>query len=505
MLGRKNRLMLWLSGAALLLNVIIFTINRLFAPFHDVTGMHGGDFGKTEMIMWSQNVLFLLPFCSMGLGIYLFVRNKEHEWLPWVNTLTLTLSSISIISGSGGGVEFHFSIFMVIAVTAYYDNVRLIAMMTILFAIQHILGFIWFPQLIFGAESYSLLMITIHALFLILTSSATILQINSKRIITSQLEAEKRSKDDKLMELLEHVQSLSAQIGTTSNIVSGKSEQNVQTNQEMRYAFEDVTGGLGDQALSIERMEIKLRNINSSIETVFYSSEEVSGHAVKSEQAIEASHQKIISLREYMNQISQAVNTAAETMLSLMKSSSRAVDMVKWIQQAADQTGLLALNASIVAARAGEGGNSFAVVANEVRNLANQSRVTAEEIQEVMTAIRIESELTNVQVENGQEVVRQSLAYVESFAEHFEQVKQTIQRMSTFIIEMNQMFLTIKQDSFEVAGEMTQISTVIEEGMTSMEQLTAMCDNQIQAAEQVDDEIGQLSKLSVALQGRFLG
>ncbi|WP_256757425.1 methyl-accepting chemotaxis protein [Cohnella sp. WQ 127256] len=500
---QKNGLMLWISTAAVLLNVVIFTLTRWFDPFGHDMGMHGEVSEMSSHIQWAGNFLFILPIVGLGLNIYWFKRNKEHRWLPWINTLTLTLSSIAIISGSGGGVEFHFSIFMVIAASAYYDNTKLIYMMTGLFAIQHIAGYLFVPELIFGVDTYSFLMVAIHAGFLILTSSATVLQINSKHKITSQLEAEKRSKDDKVLELLEHVRSLSAQIGSTSSIVSGKSESNVRSNQEMSTAFSEVAIGLGDQALSIEQMEMKLSHINHSIQTALISSEEMKKNAETTGQSVEASHQKIKLLSEHMIHISESVNAVAETMISLKHSSTRAESMVSTVRQVANQTNLLALNASIEAARAGEHGRGFAVVASEIQKLANQSRLAAEEIQEVMAEIRAESDVTFAGVESGQAVIQQAVSHVGEFAAQFEQVQQTMHHLLEFIISMNQMMMTFRQDSMGVTEDMTRISVVIEEGMASMEQLTAICDNQIESAKQVDTEIGQLGKLSESMQQRF--
>jgi len=82
-------------------------------------------------------------------------------------------------------------------------------------------------------------------------------------------------------------------------------------------------------------------------------------------------------------------------------------------------------------------------------------------------------------------------------------VKQTILRLLEFIRSMSQMMSQIKQDSITVNDEMSQISTVIEQGMASMEQLTAMCENQAQAAQEVDGEVKQLSQLSTSLREQF--
>jgi methyl-accepting chemotaxis protein len=67
---------------------------------------------------------------------------------------TLTFSSMSIITGRNGMVEYHFSIFMVAAMLAYYENITLIIVMTTLFAVQHVSGVFFIPQLVFGTDSY---------------------------------------------------------------------------------------------------------------------------------------------------------------------------------------------------------------------------------------------------------------------------------------------------------------------------------------------------------------
>ncbi|MFC5988138.1 hypothetical protein [Marinicrinis lubricantis] len=129
-----------------------------------------------------------------------------HSQLPLLIVLTLTFSSISIISGGGGGVEFHFSIFIVIAAAAYYENIRLIMMMKILIVVQHLGKFFWCPQIVFGTDTYPFLMLVIHAVFLILTSSATSMQIYSKHKIMNQIEKRKQEYDEKLLSLVEQVQ-----------------------------------------------------------------------------------------------------------------------------------------------------------------------------------------------------------------------------------------------------------------------------------------------------------
>ncbi|WEK55780.1 MAG: methyl-accepting chemotaxis protein [Candidatus Cohnella colombiensis] len=505
MLDQKNRLMIWLSSSATMLCIIIFTWTRWSNPSGMMMLGHseGSGLELTATIAWGQNVLLIVPIVFALVGLYLYINNKEHEALPWVNALTLTLSSVGIISGSGGGVEFHFSIFMVIAAAAYYERRDLILMMTAIFAVQHLGGYLLFPELVFGTSTYSFGMVMIHAVFLILTSAATLLQIRSKLLITAQLEKEKKAKDDQLLEVLNHTQLLANQISSTSQLVTESSKANVRSNQEMRHAYEEITGRLGDQSESLDQMGSKQLNIQLAIEQALSSSAAMKEEATATSEIVADSHLKMNALPEQMHHIFTAVQTVSETMVSLQQASSRAQEMTDMIQQVANQTNLLALNASIEAARAGEHGKGFAVVATEIRKLANNSREAADEIQTIMDSIKEVSELTITQVQSGQQIVHQSTDQVEAFALEYKQVEHIIGQMLAFIVLINERITMIQEDSVGVTSGMNQISTAIVDGMSAMEQISAMSDNQISTSEQVNQEISQLSELSESMQLQF--
>jgi methyl-accepting chemotaxis protein len=499
---KKNSLMLWLSAAAVLLNILIYSVTKLFNPFQHMVA-HGTAYEPTSALVSGQITLFILPFITLFLALYLYLRTKASSLIPLFNTLTLTFSSFSIISGSGGSVEFHFSIFMVLAAVAYYDQIKLVVIMTVLFAVQHIAGFLWLPELVFGSHQYSFLMVFIHAVFLLLTSGATIWQIRSKYAITQQLEAEKKDKDDKLTILLQEVHKLSEQIDFTTNTVLRSSSQVVSSNKEVRNVSEEITDGLGSQAVSIQLIEHKLRDISLAVQTSLDSSAKMKASAAITEKGVLSSHEMMVTMGGFMLKTSQAVSGVAETMLVLQRSLASTEEMVVKIQELANNTNLLALNASIEAARAGEHGRGFSVVAGEVRKLAEQSRETAVSIQDTLTVIRQESDLTFSQVETGQAVVNQSMTYLDTLGREFEQMKQTMDELLHYIINMNERMETIEAGTTGVTTEMIEISAVIEQGVASMEHLTEICGQQIKESEQVDQEIRELTQLSNELQQRF--
>ncbi|MGO4376447.1 hypothetical protein AB4Z21_37975, partial [Paenibacillus sp. MCAF20] len=132
--------------------------------------MNGHEPSMPETNDWVMNLLAFLPFAAWIIAILLYRRDRNHVQIPLLNALSLTLSSFSVIAGAGGAVEFHFSIFMVIAIVAYYERISLIVVMTVLFAVQHVAGLYLFPTYVFGTKDYTIGMVAIHAVFLLLTS-----------------------------------------------------------------------------------------------------------------------------------------------------------------------------------------------------------------------------------------------------------------------------------------------------------------------------------------------
>src|SRR5690606_6467802 len=121
------------------------------------------------------NVLLMMPFLLLVFGIYFYKKNRSHSIIPLLVTLSLTFASISIIAGGDGLIEYHFSIFMVVAMITTFQRIRMIIISTVLFAIHHLGGYFFFPQLICGTEDYSFTLLMIHAIFLLLTSISTII------------------------------------------------------------------------------------------------------------------------------------------------------------------------------------------------------------------------------------------------------------------------------------------------------------------------------------------
>ena len=401
----KNELMIYISSGVMLLSIIVHVLHRQFGFLEQQVILMNGTVEHTTLFSLVVNILLFIPIILTVISWVLYKQNNSHPFIPMIMTLSLTFSSISIIAGGDGLVEYHFSIFMVLAFIASYQSIKLILVSTVIFAIQHFLGYFTLPQIICGTENYAFSLLMIHAIFLVLTSLAIIL-ITHKSLLEQHSSKEKElAARHELELLLTELHVVSDQIVHCSSDIGVGANSTSKASQEILEAIQVNQKDLTEQASSLQQCVIRNEELFAEMEEVQASAENVTMKAKNSLKIARTGKDTVYNVSNQMNIITTSIESIHQLVTHLANQSQQITHSLNEIEAISEQTKLLALNASIEAARAGEHGKGFAVVADEIRHLATHSQVSTAEIQTILTQVDEQVHAIATKMNNGMKEV----------------------------------------------------------------------------------------------------
>lgn len=306
------------------------------------------------------------------------------------------------------------------------------------------------------------------------------------------------------------LRSLTGKMKDTSLKVASKAHKLSTSSHSMRVSIDQITNNTKGMAEGSSRQSVKIEKMNQTANEISQIMQQVTIGSQRTAQATKEANatakelrQKSHDLMDKIMDIQDSVKSSALVIRNLDTNSEKIGEIVGVITDISDQTNLLALNAAIEAARAGEHGRGFAVVADEVRKLADESRNSARKITELIKEIQQETKKAVGNMEQGTRTVVDGSRMIEATVlsiESIEQATENAANMFTEIIEIGKM----QDDSMKnVISSFDEISTVNRQSIVANEEAVAGIKEQAESMNMLADISRELEELSCELQNEI--
>ena len=305
---------------------------------------------------------------------------------------------------------------------------------------------------------------------------------------------------DTLRELVGSIDDNSDAVVTAVKDLNAVSEDTGRGSEDIARSITEVAEGSENISNEISEVKDVAKQLNQEGKVLKSNTEESLKMAAESSDSAEKGQQAIQQAISQLDVVSETVNFATEAIEKLGKRSKEIGDMVEMIEGISSQTNLLALNAAIEAARAGEKGRGFSVVAEEVRELAEESSEVTTQISSLIEDIQSETTATvnsmdtNIEEVNKQiKIINEAGASLDQMVAASEKTNKKVKEMRDFAEELDGIIDTIN-------NAVDSVGSAVENNSASAEEVSALAEEQSATVEEISASADELENMAKHLQ-----
>ncbi|MED1422013.1 methyl-accepting chemotaxis protein [Bacillus altitudinis] len=302
-----------------------------------------------------------------------------------------------------------------------------------------------------------------------------------------------------LRQLILQVQNGSRQLADSAAQFEETISQTISASEQTSSSIEQVSEASREQSDAVGKVASAIQEVSTGMHNAAEHTSDVSGHSISVTEKAEEGASLIQQFVKQMSSIKESVNEHHSTMANVQVQFTGIQDLLGNIHAIADQTNLLALNAAIEAARAGEHGRGFAVVADEVRKLAEESSQLTDQISQLLANVNKDTERSSQSMTKVERDVAEGVKVSQLSEQSFQEILESIRDIS---MKAEELSATTEQISASTE-EISQTVGVIEEGAKrnseETEYMSAAVEESLAANEEMKAAAEDLKSLSQSL------
>jgi methyl-accepting chemotaxis protein len=265
---------------------------------------------------------------------------------------------------------------------------------------------------------------------------------------------------------------------------------------EMTASIQEMDQNLLNLATVVEQAVANTQEMSASIVQVAGNAERVRQESTNTDKQVREGRNEVTQLSKGMSSISDTVADVVTEMQSLDQASRQIGEILGLIEEIADQTNLLALNAAIEAARAGEHGRGFAVVADEVRKLAENSASSTKQIGQLVADIQRRTTAVLERTARANNLVQNNALSARTVTEMIETISQRVSEMAQLVSEISIATTEQARASEELAKASEQMGAMTHEAAATMREQAITSNQILESVSEIESRTGQVAQAS---------
>lgn len=300
--------------------------------------------------------------------------------------------------------------------------------------------------------------------------------IKEQELVQSKLETEAA---------LEQIKESQKDLSQLNQELSTNFDQAKNISRDTTLSFQEVTKGVEGQTNSIATMNTSLQIIGDKVKNAFDVSQDIIVASNEYKEVVRLSNDEIKQLVFESKRANDSFQATYHLMMELNERNQKISSILETLNGISNQTNLLALNASIEAARAGEHGRGFKVVADEVKKLAEHSKLSASEIEVILEQIQQKSASVSSEVKDGVDIMEKSRKTLENITHMFDKISETSHEIVNKSNSNQHIVEDLKASSDDVLIEFESMMAVSEQINSAIEEILMNMENQTKNLETI--------------------